>query len=123
MEFVVVDAFVSACIRCFGHGIEDVASHQAFEDFDDSFLCAYDGLVGDVLPFGFSLGFLPFRDCWFNVFGAFVFLFGCCCGCQSIFLGLVDHAVCTDHLVGCDLVYLVVGAVKKLDHSQTQVVV
>ena len=60
MKFVVVDAFVSACISCFGHGIQDVAAYQAFEDVYDSFFCAYDGLVGDVLPFGFSLGFLPF---------------------------------------------------------------
>ena len=60
MEFLVIDAFVSACIRCFGHGIKDVATYQAFEDFDDSFLCAYDGLVGDVLPFDFALGFLSF---------------------------------------------------------------
>ena len=81
MEFVVVDAFVSACIICFGHDIEDVAAYQAFENVNDSFLCAYDGLVGDVLPFGFLLGFLPFCDCWFNFFGAFVLLFGCCGGC------------------------------------------
>ncbi len=60
MEFVVINAFVSACISCVGHGIEDVATYQAFEDYDDSFLCVYDGLVGDVLPFGFALGFLSF---------------------------------------------------------------
>jgi hypothetical protein len=77
MEFVVIDAFISACISCFGHSIKDVATYQEFEDFDDSFLCAYNDLVGNVLPFGLALGFLSFCDCWFDIFGFFVLLFGC----------------------------------------------
>ena len=74
-------------------------------------------LVDDVLLFGLTLGFLPCFDCGFYFISVFVLLASCRCGCHWLLLGLVDHIVHTDHLVGLDHVDSIVSVVKKLDHS------